>query len=180
MINKERLKELINEEKMVYLVDKGFIYDIYLKEDRDNKNDITDTGLFTQWREWNKSDPLGQWFHDKYKFERLFENEDDAKEYLKYGNKTRIVKFEAPNWEELQKMVNDTKEWSVSFRIDCSHSQDLIVTVCKTIGTMDEEQPYIIRLRQLYTCEEIDFEYSREGYDKARDLCLKLFMGEEE
>ena len=152
MISIERLKELIKEEKYIFSTWGGEIK--YFKPDEDYLT-------------------IGQ----KY-LEQMFENEEDAKEYLKYGNKTRIVKFEAPNWEELQKMVNDTKEWSVSFRIDCSHSQDLIVTVCRTIGTIDEEQPYIIRLRQLYTCEEIDFEYSKEGYNKARDLCLKLFNGE--
>lgn len=171
MINKERLRELIKEEKMVYLVDNDFIYDIYLKEDKDNKNDITDTGLFTQWREWNKSDPLGQWFHDKYKFERLFENEDDAKEYLKYGNISREEKLELPTWEEFKNFKK-----SIIFRV---LSKD-IIEEDDTIFQCYNNGNAIIIYNDFNSSRIFNKPLTRENYDKARDVCIKLFKGEKE
>lgn len=157
MISREKIKELIKNKKTIWYVNKDNLGQIPLS----NRTDI-------------QSNPncINNW-----NLEILFETKEDAEEFLKYGEHTRIVKFEAPTWAELQRMVNSTTEWNVDFCIDCSHKQDLIVSVCRTIGTMDKKQPYIIRLRQFCECKEIDFEYSREGYNKARDLCLELFYG---
>lgn len=173
MISKKRLKELIEQKETIYCIVKepfiaGYSNILKIKE--------LDLSLSINKEIFEDKD---KFIYDNHilDFNNLYESKDDAEEYLQYGNRTRIVKFEAPTWEELQRMVNSTTEWNVDFCIDCSHKQDLIVSVCRTIGTMDKEQPYIIRLRHFYECEEIDFEYSREGYNKARDLCLKLFYG---
>lgn len=99
--------------------------------------------------------------------ENLFATEEEAKEFLKYGNITRTEKLELPMWEEFcsDKRIEFTAQNKYSY-------------ICEWVTYSDLGKTIII-YRPLIKGEIFKEPLTRENYDKARDLCIKLFRGEE-
>lgn len=135
MISEERFKQLADEKATVYWAYKDCI-DVVTA----NLSDIALLGEVN-----------------------VFETEDKAKEFLKYGNITRTEKFPYVGWEEF--IDNDR----VVF-----YDKNGIRYVLKTYfdGIYLEDT---FSQKQLIYLSPI----TRENYHKALDLCVKLFKGED-
>lgn len=98
--------------------------------------------------------------------ENVFETETEAKELLKYGNITRTEKLELPMWEEFC----DGKS------IRCGDQE------YQTTYWVIKDDKHI-KMYKFYNGssagEFFNKPLTRQNYDLARDLCIKLFKGEE-
>lgn len=139
MISEERFKQLADKQATVYWVYKDFI-------------DVVTANL---------SDV--DWFG----YERVFETEEEATEYLKYGNVTRTEKFPYVSWEEF------CNGKSIKFTTKDNYSFTCEVVIYSDLGKA------IIIYRPLIACEIFKEPLTRENYRKALDICVKLFKGEE-
>lgn len=152
MISKERLRELIENKQTIYYIselagerelvehkynDRKSIYK-YLKNGEYTVDDIYDNC-------W-------------------FETEEEATEYLKYGNITRTEKFPYVSWEEVcdgtnHHIVFTTPKHQKVEMIICDGYIDIVI-IYNLTGGFNEP-------------------LTRENYHKALDICVKLFKGEE-
>lgn len=141
MISEERFKQLADEKATVYWVYKDYI-------------DVITAYL---------SD--ADWFG----YENVFETEEEAKEYLKYGNITRTEKFPYISWEELNKDFQNFKNGTY------------IVAKYQYLFSLNIEvnKPIISQIILVTNDEDYKWNYSKENYHKALDLAVKLFKGEE-
>ena len=102
--------------------------------------------------------------------EDLFETKEDAEEYLKYGNISREEKLELPTWEEFKNFKK-----SIIFRV---LSKD-IIEEDDTIFQCYNNGNAIIIYNDFNSSRIFNKPLTRENYNEARDLCVKLFIGEE-
>lgn len=92
-----------------------------------------------------------------------FETKEDAEEYAEFGNITRTEKLPYVSWEKFK-----NKEGNYSFKV---YPYDYY---CYTDGRY-------VRIKQYYgSLDRIVFTkpLTRENYNEARRLCIKLFKGE--
>lgn len=150
MISEERLKELLKEEVTIYRVN-GYVEEIYLNE---YDFETTDKELVFNYKIY------------AIRLDDLFETEEEAKEYLKYGNVTRTEKFPYVSWEEFCKgeqivFTGKNDEKFVMFRYN-----------------LDARHPFIV-INAERSNEWCRFKepLTRENYHKALDLAVKLFKG---
>lgn len=137
MITKERLEELLEEDKVFYWV--------FNKE----INMLHKLSMPSFWeRKWE--------FYSK----DCFETKEDAEEYAEFGKIPRIEWLELPSWEEF----NSTK-FSYWF-----------------MGKNEKEYHLHNVADEIYIGEKFEIVFNkpltRENYDDARRLCIKLFKGE--
>jgi hypothetical protein len=116
-----------------------------------------------------------KWLNHKY-FKNLFETEDEAREHLEFGNITRTERLELNNYETFLKSNTGT----MFYLNACEH------LLHKVRHSADNENPdWRIEVCVFYNDLEESSEvlYSkpltRENYNEARRLCVKLFKGEE-
>ena len=168
MIKKERLEELIKEQKGCYIMaNKYTIGYVHLKEKYEpiieDREDNYNLWVFTD-------DILD--FRDCIHSYSLFETKEEAEWELKFGNITRTETLRLPSWEEAQDkdfhfcylyqvehfcFYIDIYNFTNEFRIRCSHGIHLDDYVFdKTFDLRD-----------------------KENYIEACKLCKKLFLGEE-
>ena len=95
-----------------------------------------------------------------YPLEQCFETKEDAEEYAEFGNITIIERLELPNWKEFLKQ-------ETAFMFKSKTSQ--IISLFKDDNTIYIEDENWNILRKSLT---------RENYNEARRLCVKLFKGE--
>lgn len=160
MISEERFKQLADEKATVYWVYKDCITAVTAY--------LSDTA----------------WFG----YENVFETEEEAKEFL-YGNVTRTEKLELPMWSDVEKFIEQKKHFNhnhsnrVLLRIITKDSI-YYLKLCKDLDV------FYFELKQTYIgdnlCEQLSNKFPKclgrateENYNLARDLCIKLFKGEE-
>ncbi len=101
----------------------------------------------------------------------LFETKEDAEEYAEFGNITKTERIELPSWEEFKTTETITK----FFNKDTNYSLYVYVknkntNNCKIMIRADNgEQEWW----------EFQKPLTRENYNEARRLCVKLFKGED-
>ena len=99
----------------------------------------------------------------------LFETKEDAEEYAEFGNITRMERLELPSWEEFNKVS--------SFAFE---SKDRIMMEIAIWFNSQNDDIKTIKITNLNDWNICCFEepLTRENYDEARRLCIKLFKGE--
>lgn len=159
-ISRERLEELIKQGATVWRSMCGDIHKIRL----DKRYFFCDDNKLC-WHTIAKLMP--RLFVD---FEHLFETKEDAEEYAEFGNIKRIERLELPSWEEFKTTETITK----FFNKDTNYSLYVYVknkntNNCKIMIYADNgEQEWW----------EFQKPLTRENYNEARRLCIKLFKGE--
>lgn len=153
MITKERLEELIEQHKQVWKFYKDTCAKIYQ----------VPAGLY--------GIELSSQVDETTPFDELFEAKEDAEEYAEFGNITRTERLELPSWEDFKTTETITK----FFNKDTNYSLYVYVknkntNNCKIMIYADNgEQEWW----------EFQKPLTRENYNEARRLCVKLFKGEE-
>lgn len=163
-ITKERLQELINKEATIYYLMGKDVCLIYLNEDYDVE-EVYFGDCFEYWLYYQNS---------IYKsLDELYETEDQAKWRLKY-HATRTEELDLPTWEEF---ITDDK-YKYHYGLSFFDFDNYRLVAC--IPTEDDNTEFIgidvDRNTELYHWDKA----TEENYEKACDLCLKLFKGEEE
>lgn len=161
MINKERLKELIEQGATIYFVYNGNVDE----KEGVYKDDfiLNETYVSIYWTTRNH----------QVKYENLFETKEEAEWYKEFGSIERTERLELPTWEEAQR--------NLEIEIYAPKGKKyLLETKIKVGYSVDKENPYIIRIDRVgYANSQIDFEYSKENYIEACRVAKKLFLGEE-
>lgn len=152
MITKERLEVLLEEDKVFYWV--------FNKE----INMLHKLSMPSFWkRKWE--------FYSK----DCFETKEDAEEYAEFGNITRTERLELNNYETFLKSNTGTMFYlnaceyllhKVRHSAD-DENPDWRVEVCVFYNDL-EESSEVLYSKPL----------TRENYNEARRLCVKLFKGE--
>ena len=162
MIKKEKLEELIKEEATIFHLGEELISVVKLI--KNNKPEI-------KYNRMLYCHLLSPEYRSKMRLENLFENEEDAREYLKYGNVKKTVELFMADWNDVK---NTTCGYCGSFDNG---------TLFYTLNIKDG-YVYIDMLDYYYSEHPVkclfEKEFNRENYNEARDLFVKLFMGEEE
>jgi len=161
MITQERLKELIKQEATIYYLDVEWnISTISLSKNDFIKTERVGDALVIN----TKCGPTPFQI-----LKQLFETEEDAEEYLKYGNITKTEELVMADW-------NDVKNTTYGF---CGSFND--GTIFYTLSIKDG-YVYVDMLDYYYLEHTVNClfkkEFNRENYNEARDLFVKLFKGE--
>lgn len=100
--------------------------------------------------------------------DNVFETEEEAEEYLKYGNITRTEKLELPMWKDVERAIKE--DAYIDFRFETYNNNLYSLEVL----------PYdnIVRICDESICLFFQ-ELTRENYHKALDLAIRLWKGEE-
>lgn len=180
MISEERLEELLKTNSTIYTIYGGYVSKIELLfgSDRIEKNHLVELGV----NNWGNT-------HTSYTFDMLFEDRLEAEEFLKYGNVTRTEKLELPTWEQVEKFIEQMKHFNLNHDnrvLSRIVTKDSIyyLKLCKDLYT------FYFELKQTYIgddlCEQISDKFpailgkvNKENFNKARDIAVKLFKGEE-
>lgn len=171
MITKERLEELIKQGATIYTKYRKLSLTSFEQDLGDcggkvyRKLSIEGNGL-----KYTTNNEEDYFYEQTFDFTDLFETKEDAEEYLKYKNITREEKLELPTWEEFKNFKK-----SIIFRVlskDITEEDDTIFQ-CYNNGNA------IIIYNDFNSSRIFNKPLTRENYNKARDLCIKLFKGEE-
>ena len=155
MITKERIEELIEQGATIYSNDYGEIQ--LIKENDLSLYENGQNNYILYALEPNKK------YHNEIFDEDLFETKEDAEEYAEFGNITRTEKLPYVSWERFK-----NTEGNYSFKV---YPYDYY---CYTDGRY-------VRIKQYYgSLDRIVFTkpLTRENYNEARRICVKLFKGE--
>ena len=101
---------------------------------------------------------------DTTPFDELFETKEDAEEYVEFGNITKTIQLNYVSWEEFK-----NRDRNFSFR---AYPYDYY---CYTDGRYVEIKEYYRSSDRVIFSKKL----TRENYNEARRLCVKLFKGEE-
>ena len=157
MITKERLEELIEQSADIWKIEDGKVYP--LRKDHYEYWRIKEDRLEWYW----KIVPSG---FNYISFEHLFETKEDAEEYAEFGNITRTERLELPTWEQVQEgfYYNGSVPIYEDDRNLCfiSTSKDIVL---KNYASLKNQTKFKKPL-------------TRENYNEARRICVKLFNGE--
>lgn len=153
MISKERLRELLEERAIIYRVN-DCVCELHLNED---DFAVTDKQLVFNYK-----------FHKDLFFEDLFETEDEAREYLKYGNVVRTEKLELPMWKDVEEAIEKAGNGTY------------IVAKNKDFSLSVEVNTPVVSVISLFTATEYyNWNYNKENYYTALDFAIRLWKGEE-
>ena len=160
MITKERLEELIEKGADIWKIEDGKVYP--LRKDHYQYWNIKEDRL--QW--YCKIVPSGYCY---ISFNHLFETKEDAEEYAEFGNITITERLELPSWEEFNKVSTFTFKRKDGTDMEIAIWHNCPDDDCKTI-----------KITRSYDWTACCFEkpLTRENYNEARRLCVKLFKGE--
>lgn len=165
-ISRERLEELIKQGATIWEYNyepfiAGYSSIIHINPlQLDNNCYIEDDKLYTQ-RAEERSD------FDIFEAELkdIFETRKQAEWYLNY-HATRTEELDLPMWEEFKKGVNIKFFSNIGEKFICyGYNKKITLELVESDG-------YEVKIKQWQATEE--------NYEKACDLCLKLFKGEEE
>lgn len=170
MITKERLEELIEKGATIYRA----YADVCVEEFKLNKDYKVSTAHL--WKKMKHSAFKGC----GYPLDQLFETKTDAEEYAEFGNITRTERLELPSWEDVKSLTKYTKH---SFYGKDNALYGLCISPKDSLTRFDgsiEELKSWCGIDVDGNCEIEHFEpLTRENYNEARRLCVKLFKGEE-
>ena len=156
MITKQRLEELIEQGATIYRA----YADVCVEEFKLNKDYKVSTAHL--WKKMKHSAFKGC----GYPLDQLFETKEDAEEYAEFGNVTRTERLELPNWEQVQEgfYYNGSVPIYEDDKNLCfiSTSKDIVL---RNYARLKNQTIFRKPL-------------TRENYDDARRLCVKLFKGE--
>ena len=164
MITKERLEELIEQGKFIYSTDTKLYGCVRMLElenqlekveyDKNGKVKlfITDNG----WWHW-------------FSLKDLYESKEDVEEILEFGDITRTERLELPTFDELFDEI-----FAGSFGIHTIQRFDNVQIRYKLLLSGVAWLFVVKGKDELFTAP-----LSRENYNEARRLCVKLFKGEE-
>lgn len=158
MIEKERLEELIEQGATVWRSMCGDIHKIRL----DKRYFFCDDNKLC-WHTIAKLMP--RLFVD---FNYLFETKEDAEEYAEFGNITRTERLELPTWASIEKDFDKFTNGSYVLAERDEFSLELKIS-----------KPLISQIIIYTEDDDYNWNLSRENYNEARRLCVKLFKGEE-
>lgn len=168
MLTKERLEELIEQSATIWRSMCGDIHKIRL----DKRYFFCDDNKLC-WHTIAKLMP--RLFVD---FDYLFETKEDAEEYAEFGNITRTEKLVFPRWEDVKDVGYDEIFFVKDNRFDSGVVQYyfLVAEQSKDIQIMFREIDHIMTINAY----DVIFNkpLTRENYNEARRLCVKLFKGE--
>lgn len=159
MITKERLEELIEKGAEIWKIEDGIVYP--LRKDHYEYWRIKEDRLEWYW----KIVPSG---FNYISFEHLFETKADAEEYAEFGNITRTERLELPTFDELFDEI-----FAGSFGIHTIQRFDNVQIRYKLLLSGVAWLFVVKGKDELFTSP-----LSRENYNEARRLCVKLFKGE--
>lgn len=133
---------------------------------------------------WN--DPENE--HRVADVEDIFDNQEDCEEYWEFGNITKTQTLKTPNYEQIEIYMDNMK------RFGLNHSDRVLARIitkdsiyylklCKDLDI------FTFQLKQTYIgedlCEQLSSKFpkplgkaTKENYDNARRICVKLFRGE--
>ena len=115
---------------------------------------------------WN--DPENE--HRVADVEDIFDSQEDCEEYWEFGNVTRTEKLELPTWEE----VNKSSLYTLYFNNPELYLYRVYFNRdTKTISIEEQNEEYL----ECFT-EIENLKFTKENFNKARRLCVKLFKGE--
>lgn len=154
MITKERLEQLIEQGAEIWKIEDGKVYP--LRKDHYEYWRIKEDRLEWYW----KIVPSG---FNYISFEHLFETKEDAEEYAEFGNITKTTQLSYVSWEEFK-----NRDRNFSFR---TYPYDYY---CYTDGRYVEIKEYYRSSDRVIFSKKL----TRENYNEARRLCVKLFKGE--
>lgn len=169
MITKERLEELIKEEKTIYYVNNYYnkVEEIFLNcayeiIDNDERNCLTtyDIDLF---------------YNVTYEFDKLFETKEEA-EFVQKFHTSKTIYFEPPTWEEFLKTESIEKpaNWS------CGDIDIILHKKYKTFGLEDEIAVINgFNYRGFNYINKNGIDNRKEKYYEALEYAKKLFLEEE-
>lgn len=155
MITKERLEELIEQGATIYVVNNKVVF-----EEKLNKHYTHDIlkDCICWW-----GIPRKRWF-----FTDLFETKEDAEEYAEFGNITRTERLELPTWASIEK---DFDKFTNGSYVLAERDEFLL--------ELKISKPLISQIIIYTEDDDYNWNLSRENYNEARRLCVKLFKGED-
>lgn len=107
--------------------------------------------------------------------ENIYETEEEASEYLKYGDVTRTEKFPYVSWEEFCKFDKTIKffnkeiKYSMYVFVKNKNTNNCRIIIYADDYTKFRAQDWIV----------FDQPLTQENYHKALDLAVRLWKGEE-
>lgn len=160
MITKERLEQLIEQGATIWHDDFG---EIKLNKNTCEVCDVKgwSTGKHIYWALYFEYKYNNEKYHHDINIDDLEEDVENGREQLEFGNITRTERLELPSWGEFLK-----QETVFIFKSKTSQ----IISLFKDENTIYIEDENWNILRESLT---------RENYNEARRLCVKLFKGEE-
>lgn len=160
MITKERLEELIEQGDTIYGIDDR--WDIVEVRDLDAKQ-IYCSSSNDNYQYVFDDHSVIEFFEDD-----LFETKEDAEEYEEFGNITRTERLELPTWASIEKDFDKFKNGSYVLAERDEFSLELKIS-----------KPLISQIIIYTEDDDYNWNLSRQNYNEARRLCVKLFKGEE-
>lgn len=163
MISEERLKQLWEEKRKIYYCSPLDDINTRLLGNKHHKlsfssNNVTEYVFVGR-------DKVPAWSQNLC---RLFETEEEATEYLKYGNVTRTQKLELPIWKDVEEAIEKAGNGTY------------IVAKNKDFSLSVEVNTPVVSVISLFTATEYyNWNYNKENYHKALDIAIRLWKGEE-
>lgn len=160
-ISKERLSEIVREKKTFWWC-QPYADSFIVREIRQPRVEVVVKDKYCVLIE-NEKEYLAE-------FEHLTEDKEDAEELAEFGNIIRMEKLELPMWEEIKHDFIDNKQSGGNYCVkeflgkDQEYSLDIVVYNGEVMVLVSDEDFY----------EPL----TKENYDNARRLCVKLFRGE--
>ena len=168
-ISRERLEELIKQGATIYRA----YADVCVEEFKLNKEYKVSTAYL--WKKMKHSAFKGC----GYPLDQLFETKEDAEEYAEFGNITKTDTLKLPMWEDVKDTGYDEIFFVKDNRFDGGVVQYYFLVAEQTnqIQIMFREIDHLM----IITAYDVIFNKlaTRENYNEARRLCVKLFKGEE-
>lgn len=167
MITKERLEELIEQGATIYIICWGKTKKISL--DDVLYMDIEDDQLcYEVDGDLPRTTDLNH----------LFETYIDAEEYAEFGNVIRMERLELPSWED----VKDTGYDEIFFVKDNRFDSGVVQYYFLVAEQTNQIQIMFREIEHIMVIDAYDVIFqkplTKENYNEARRLCVKLFKGE--
>lgn len=164
-ISKQRLEELIEQGATIWHDDFG---EIKLNKNTCEVCDVKgwSTGEHIYWALYFEYKYNNETYHHDINIDDLEEDVENGREQLEFGNITRTERLELPSWEDFKKthvFLFESKEKVL---------MELAVWECK-----DNRLIKVTTANDWKVCF-FNKPLTRENYDDARRLCVKLFKGE--
>ena len=157
MITKERLEELIEEDAVIYWIFRGDI----LSVDLTLINRIYG-GIALEYFDATYNCNLTGNLYD------LYEHREDAEEEREFHYVSKVITIKFPMWKDLEKDFDKLENGTYTIA-EYKHLFSMNLKISK---------PGTSQILLFTDDEKYNWNLSRENYNEARRLCVKLFRGE--
>ena len=157
MITKERLEELIEKGATIYVICWGRVKELNLNDVEYMEEENGD--IYYEIADEPRTTDLSH----------LFETKEDAEEYAEFGNITRTERLELPSWSDVEKDFERLENGTYTIA-----NYKYLISLNLRI-----DKPAISEILLITETDNYNWNLSRDNYNKARRLCVKLFKGEE-